>query len=128
MPEELKVTLVSDYDTTFDELIHTDAVFTQVISNISLANSAQTKKILEDVSNSMKYDLEELVHISKETVEIMKDKFSSIKKDAISRGSKVLKSQTAQEAKRMGIQAWGVARGALQNAIKSAKNAIDKKD
>lgn len=128
MPDEIKATMISGYDTTFDDLIHTDAVFTQVITTISHTNSAETKKILEDISNSMKYDLEELVHVSKETVEIMKDKFSSLKKDAIQRGSKVLKSPTAQEAKRMGIQAWGVARSALKNAIQSAKNAIEKKD
>jgi len=128
MPDEVKEILISDYDHTFDELIHTDAIFTQVISNISLANSAQTKKILEEIASSMKYDLEELVHISKETVDVMKDKFSIMKKDAFQRGSKVLKSQKAQEAKRMGIQAWGVARNALESAIKSAKNAIDKKD
>ena len=58
----------------------------------------------------------------------MKDKFQLIKKDALQRGAKVLKSDKAQEAKRMGIQAWGVAKTALENAIKSAKNAIDKKD
>ncbi|WP_345992838.1 hypothetical protein [Sulfurimonas sp. HSL-1716] len=128
MPDEVKAILISDYDNTYDELIHTDAVFTQVLSSISFANSIQTKKIIEEVASSMKYDLEELVHISKETVEVMKDKFSAIKKDAIQRGSKVLKSGRAQEAKRMGIQAWGVARSALENAIKSAKNVIDKKD
>jgi hypothetical protein len=40
----------------------------------------------------------------------------------------VLKSHKAKEAKRMGIQAWGVAKSALENAIKTAKSAIDKKD
>ncbi|MBU0631252.1 hypothetical protein KKA17_01270 [bacterium] len=128
MPDELKAIQTSNYDNAIDELIHTDTIFTQVISNISLTNSAQTRKILEEMSNNMKYDLEELVHISKETVEVMKDKLKNIKKDAIQRGSKVLKSQKAQEAKRMGIQAWGVARTALENAIKTAKSAIDKKD
>ena len=128
MPDEIKVIILSDYDHTFDELIHTDIIFTQVVNNISYSNSVQTKKILDEVSNSMKYDLEELVHISKETVDIMKDKFNSIKKDAMQKGTKVLKSKKAQEAKRMGIQAWGVARSALESAIKSAKNVIDKKD
>lgn len=128
MPDELKAIQTSSYDNAIDELIHTDAIFTQVISNISLTNTAQTRKILEEISNNMKYDLEELVHISKETVDVMKDKLKNIKKDAFQRGSKVLKSQKAQEAKRMGIQAWGVARSALESAIKTAKNAIDKKD
>ena len=128
MPDEAKTILLSDYDHTYDELIHTDTVFKQVISSISQANSAQTKKSLEEITGNMKYDLEELMHISKETVDVMKDRFSLLKKDAFQRGSKVLKSQKAQEAKRMGIQALGVARSALENAIKSAKNAIDKKD
>lgn len=128
MQDEIKAILLSDYDHTFDELIHTDMIFTQVVNNIGYANSAQTKQILDDVSNSMKYDLEELVHISKETVDIMKDKYQAVKKDALQRGTKVLRSEKAQEAKRMGIEAWGIARTALENAIKSAKNVMDKKD
>lgn len=128
MPDEIKVILLSDYDHTFDELIHTDVIFTQVVHKISLSNSAQTRDLLDEISNEMKYDLEELVHISKETVDIMKDKFKSIKKDAMLKGSKVLKSKKAQDAKRMGTQAWGVAKSAVTNAIKSAKNAIDKKE
>ncbi len=128
MPDEIKVILLSDYDHTFDELVHTDIIFTQVVDKISLSNSAQTKNLLDEISNAMKYDLEELIHISKETVAIMKDKFKSIKKDAMMKGSKVLRSQKAQEAKRMGTQAWGVARAAVSSALKSAKSAIDKKE
>lgn len=128
MPEEIKIILLSDYDHTFDELIHTDAIFTQVTHKISSSNSQQTKKILDNVSNKMQNDLQELVHISKETVDIMKERFNSIKKDALKRGSKVLKSQKAQEAKRMGTQAWGIAKSALGNAIKNAKSVIEKKE
>lgn len=128
MPDEIKVILLSDYDHTFDELLHTDLIFTQVVNKISLSNSEQTKNLLDEIATNMKYDLEELVHVSKETVAIMKDKFKSIKKDAILKGSKVLRSQKAQEAKRMGTQAWGVAKAAVNSALKSAKNAIDKKE
>lgn len=128
MPDEIKVIVLSDYEHTFDELIHTDAIFTQVIHRISLSNTEQTKKVLNDISHRMEHDLQELIHISKETVELMKDRFRSLKKDALQRSSKVLKSQKAQEAKRMGIQALGVAKSALGNALKNAKNAIDKKD
>ena len=128
MPDEIKSVLISEYDNTFDELVHTDAIFKQVVGNIASTNSLQTKKILEEIEASMKFDLEELMHISKETVEIMKDKFNNLKKDAVIRGTKVLHSQKAQEAKRMGAQAWGIAKGALESALKSAKNAIDKKD
>jgi len=76
----------------------------------------------------MHYDLEELIYISKETAQIMKERFSSLAKSAVKKGEKALQSQTAQEAKRMGIQAWGVAKTALGTALKSAKDAMDKKD
>jgi hypothetical protein len=39
----------------------------------------------------------------------------------------MLQSKKAQDAKKMGIHAWGVARSALDGAIKGAKDAIDKK-
>jgi len=37
------------------------------------------------------------------------------------------KSEKAKEAKRMGIQAFGAAKTALDNAIKTAKDKIEKK-
>ena len=36
-------------------------------------------------------------------------------------------SETAKEAKRMGIQAWSSAKIAIDNAIKSAKERMDRK-
>jgi hypothetical protein len=38
-----------------------------------------------------------------------------------------MRSPRAQEAKRMGKEAWGVAKVALGSAIRTAKDAIDKK-
>ena len=75
----------------------------------------------------MHYDLEELVHISKETAEVMKDKFSNFAKKAVKKADTALNSPKAKEAKRMGKEAWGVAKVALGSAIKTAKDAIDKK-
>jgi hypothetical protein len=75
----------------------------------------------------MSYDLEELMVISKETAEVMKAKFSDFAKNAMRKADIALKSPKAQEAKRMGIQALGVARVALGTALKSAKDAMDKK-
>jgi len=58
----------------------------------------------------------------------MRDRFSELAKDAVRRGEKALQSQAAQEAKRMGRQAIEIAKTALGNAIKTAKDAIDSKD
>jgi hypothetical protein len=76
----------------------------------------------------MHYDLEELIHISKETAQVMKERFSTLAKTAVKKADTALKSETAKEAKRMGIQAWGVAKTALESAIKSAKGVIEPKD
>jgi hypothetical protein len=57
----------------------------------------------------------------------MKERFSSFAKKAVKTADNAFKSPHAQEARRMGKEVWGVARVALGSAIKSAKDAIDKK-
>ena len=120
-PVEAKHILIEDYDTIMEDLNQTDILFSQVVQTQASENSEQTRKLLMEINQNMHYDLEELVHISKETAEVMRERFSHFTKTA-------LKSQTAQEAKRMGKQAWGVAKTALGSAIKSAKDVIDNKE
>ncbi len=127
MPLEAKHILIEDYDTIIEDLNQTDTLFSQVISTQASQSSLSTKKILEKINKEMRYDLEELVHISKETAEAMKEKFSSFAKTAVKKADSALKSPKAVEAKRMGKEAWGVAKVALGSAIKTAKDVIDKK-
>ncbi|MEA1982815.1 MAG: DUF6781 family protein [Campylobacterota bacterium] len=127
MPVEAKHILIEDYDTIMEDLNQTDTLFSQVVVTQASQAPQSLRKILLDLNSAMSYDLEELVHISKETAEIMKNRFSSFAKNAVKRADIAMKSPQAQEAKRMGIQAFGVARVALGSAIKSAKDAIDKK-
>ena len=127
MPVEAKHILIEDYDTIIEDLNQTDTLFSQVVVTQASQSSQAIRKILLDINNEMKYDLEELVHISKETAEVMKERFSSFAKLAVKKADFALKSPKAKEAKRMGIQAFSVAKEALGNAIKSAKDAIDKK-
>ena len=127
MPLEAKHILIEDYDTIIEDLNQTDTLFSQVVITQASQSSKSTKKILEDINKDMHYDLEELVHISKETAEVMKDKFSSFARNAVKKADTALKSPKAVEAKRMGKEAWGVAKVALESAIKTAKDAIDKK-
>ena len=127
MPVEAKHILIEDYDTIIEDLNQTDTLFSQVVVTQASQSSQAIRKILLDINNEMKYDLEELVHISKETAEVMKERFSSFAKLAVKKADFALKSPKAKEAKRMGIQAFSVAKEALGNAIKSAKDVIDKK-
>jgi hypothetical protein len=127
MPVEAKHILIEDYDTIIEDLNQTDTLFSQVVVTQAEESSSTIRKILLDINNEMKYDLEELLHISKETAEVMREKFSSFAKIAVKKADSALNSPKAKEAKRMGIQAFSVAKEALGNAIKSAKEVIDKK-
>ena len=127
MPVEAKHILIEDYDTIIEDLNQTDTLFSQVVVTQASQSSQSMRVILLDTNKEMRYDLEELVHISKETADVMREKFSSFAKSAVKKADTALKSQKAQEAKRMGKEAWGVAKVALGSAIKTAKDVIDKK-
>jgi len=126
-PVEAKHILIEDYDTIIEDLNQTDTLFSQVITTQAEQSSTDTKKLLLEINKEMRYDLEELVHISKEAADVMKERFSSFAKTAVRRADSAIKSARAQEAKRMGKEAWGVAKVALGSAIKTAKDVIDKK-
>ncbi len=126
-PDEAKMVLIEDPQSLYAELHHTDTLFIQTIEALAEQSSDEIKTELENVLTEIRYDMEELTLISKETIEILGDKLSHIAKDALQKSSTLLQSKKAQEAKKMGIHAWGVARSALDGAIKGAKDAIDKK-
>ncbi len=128
MPLEAKHILIEDYDTIMEDLNQTDTLFLQVVQTQANESTSSIRKILVELNKKMHYDLEELIYISKETAQVMKERFSALAKTAVKKADTALKSETAKEAKRMGIQAWGVAKTALNGAIKSAKNALEQKD
>lgn len=127
MPVEAKHILIEDYDTIIEDLNQTDRLFSQVITTQASESTASTSKILLELNKEMHYDLEELVHISKEAAEAMRERFSAFARVAVKKADSAMKSPKALEAKRMGKEAWGVAKVALESAIKTAKDAIDKK-
>jgi hypothetical protein len=126
MPDEIKADVLRDY-TDLDELKQTNLVFSQTIQSLSETTDKSTEALLMKVSKDIHLDMDELIIISKETVDVLKERLSSVTKEAMERGSRALQSEKAQEAKRMGIQAWGAAKTALDSAIRSAKDKIEKK-
>lgn len=127
MPLEAKHILIEDYDTIMEDLSQADTLFLQVVQTQANESNQSIRKILIDLNKQMHYDLEELVHISKETAQVMKERFSELAKAAVKKADTALQSEAAKEAKRMGIQALGVAKSALGTAIKSAKDAMETK-
>jgi len=127
MPVEAKHILIEDYDTIIEDLNQTDTLFSQVVITQAAQSSQEINRVLIELNKEMHYDLEELVHASKEAADVMKARFSSFAKEAVRKADSAMKSARALEARRMGIEAWGVAKVALGSAIKTAKDAIDKK-
>ncbi len=127
MPLEAKHILIEDYDTIIEDLNQTDTLFSQVVTTQAQKSSKEIENTLTKLNHEMAYDLEELILISKETADIMKSRFSVFAKNAMKQADIAMHSSTAQEAKRMGMQVFGVAKVAIGSAIKSAKDAIDKK-
>lgn len=128
MPLEAKHILIEDYDTIIEDLNQTDTLFSQVVLTQANESSTLIKTELLDINTKMRFDLEELLHISKETAQVMKDRFSIFAKKTMKKADSAMKSQTATEAKRMGKQAWRIAASALGTALKSAKDVMDTKD
>lgn len=126
IPTEAKHILIEDYDTIIEDLTQSDILFSQVVQTQAAESSTIIKKLLLEINDKMNYDLEELIHISKETAQMMQAKFSTLAKNAAKRADKAMQSQAAQEAKRMGIQAWSAAKTALGSAIKTAKEKMDR--
>jgi hypothetical protein len=127
MPLEAKHILIEDYDNIIEDLNQTDTLFVQVVQTQANESSDEIRKLLVELNQKMHLDLEELVSISKETANVIRNKVSSFTKTAVKKADNAFKSDKAKEAKQMGIQAWGVAKEALGSALKSAKNVMDKK-
>jgi len=127
VPEEVKALYRDEYKTIEEELDHIDTLFAQVIHSLSNRNSSAMIARLENISNDIRFDIEEIKHLSKETVELLRNRLSKLTRGVTEQGNKLLKSKSAQEAKAMGVRAWSVAKSAMNGAIKGAKEVIDKK-
>lgn len=127
MPDEAKALLIDDYQNILDELQQTDKLFMQVTDTLANQSCPTTQKILTKISKEIHYDMEELIHISKETAGVMRENLQHLASIAIARSSKALQSERAQVAKKMGVEAWSVAKTAMSDALKTAKDKIDKK-
>lgn len=127
VPDEAKHILIEDFDTIIEDLHHIDSLFEKVVTSQSYEASSTIRETISTINNEMKYDLDELLRISRETASTMKEKFSHFAHEAVKKADQALHSPKAVEAKRMGKQALGVAKNALDTALKTAKDAIDKK-
>lgn len=127
VPEEVKALYRDEYKTIEAELDHIDTLFSQVIRSLSKHNTAIMLERLETIAQEIRFDTEEMKHLSKQTVELLRNRLSKLTRNVSEKSAKLLNSKSAQEAKAMGVRAWSVAKSTMQGAIKGAKEAMDKK-
>jgi len=127
VPEEVKALYRAEYKTIEEELDNIDTLFIQVIHSLKNRNSSIMIERLEAISEDIRFDTEEIKHLSKETVELLRNRLSNLKRNVSEKSAKLLNSKSAQDAKAMGVRAWSVAKSTMQGAIKGAKDAMDKK-
>lgn len=126
-PDEAKMILIDDPQALYNELHHIDTLFIQSIEALAAQSSPSIRAVLENILSDIRYDMQELTLISKETLDILGEKLTHLAKEAMQKSSDLLQSKKAQEAKKMGVHAWSVARSVIDGAIKGAKDVIDKK-
>jgi hypothetical protein len=127
VPEEVKALYRAEYKTIEEELDNIDTLFIQVIHSLKNRNSSVMIEHLEAISDDIRFDTEEIKHLSKATVELLRNRLSKLTRNVSEKSAKLLSSRSAQEAKAMGARAWSVAKSAMDGAIKGAKEAMDKK-
>lgn len=126
VPEEVKALYREEYKTIEIELDNVDTLYSQIIHGLRAHNEAILVDKLVKINEELASGSDELRHLSRETVELLRDRLAKIRRGVTERGSQFLKSKSAQEAKAMGVRAWSVAKAAMEGAVKGAKDAMDK--
>ena len=127
IPEETAPLQMKNMRQTYHDLQHTDVIFLEVVNAQAERASSTINKKLTKLVEQMKPDLSELISVSKETLQVVGEHIAKFSKTAKDRSEQVLNSKTAQEAKRIGSTVWELTKGALEGAIHTAKDAIEKK-
>ena len=128
VPDEVKALYRDEYKGIEEELDRIDTLYAQIFHGLRAHNPEAVITQLESVHASLNHHTaDELSRLSQETVELLRNRLSKLRRGVTEKGSKLLKSKSAQEAKAMGARAWSVAKSAMEGAIKGAKDAMEKK-
>lgn len=127
LPDQIDGRQLKSMRQTFEDLQNTDTLFVQYIHNQAESSEQIVKEKMYYIVERMRPELSELVAISKETLLIVGERLGQFGKSAFIKGEQALRSKVAHEAKRMGVNVWDVAKGAMNGAIVSAKEAMDHK-
>lgn len=127
VPEEVKALYHNEYLTIETQLEHLDTLSLDILSDLRKTNSPAAVNQLAQIALEVRLDEDDLSILSHETASLLKTKLTTFHQELTRRSEKLLASPKAQEAKAMGVRAWSVAKATMEGALKSAKEAMDKK-
>lgn len=127
IPDEIRALYHKEYQMIEDELEQIHTLFDQIVHGLSKTNSSVLIDKLRVIGSEIRLDSDELSILSQETAKLLKGKLGKLRQEITEKGAALLNSPSAQEAKAMGKRAWSVAKSTMEGALKSAKEAIDKK-
>lgn len=127
LPDEIRALYRKEYQLIEDELEQIHTLFGQIVHGLAKQNSPEIIDQLKTIGAEIRLDTDELAILSQETAKLLQSKLEKLKQEVTERGAALLNSPSAQEAKAMGKRAWSVAKSTMESAIKSAKEAIEKK-
>lgn len=127
LPDEIRALYRKEYQVIEDELEQIHSLFGQIVHGLAKQNSPEIMDQLTIIGADIRLDTDELAILSQETAKLLQNKLAKLKQEVTERGTALLNSPSAQEAKAMGKRAWSVAKSTMETAIKSAKEAIEKK-
>lgn len=127
LPDEIRALYHKEYQLIEDELEQIHTLFGQIVHSLAKNNSPVLIQQLTLIGSEIRLDSDELSILSKETAKLLQGKLSKLRQEVSERGAALLNSNSAQEAKAMGKRAWSVAKSTMEGALKSAKEAIEKK-
>ena len=127
LPDEIRALYHKEYQLIEDELEQIHTLFGQIVHGLSKHNSPAVIEQLTAIGTEIRLDTDELSILSQETAKLLQGKLSKLRQEVTERGAALLNSNSAQEAKAMGKRAWSVAKSTMEGALKSAKEAMEKK-
>jgi len=126
-PDEAKKLLLEDMQMLFEDLHHADVLFMQTLKTKASNSTQMISETLNSIVNSTSQEMGELISVSREAIDLMRDKLTFLAQQTLER-SNVLKTRATVESKRLGVRIWESAKIALETAIKGAKEVFDSKN
>jgi hypothetical protein len=116
-PKEARDLLIVNYDSIASDLEHADLIYKEILLKVAQKSDPGIKEKIERIANENIFD--RLTETAQKALENLKSRFEKILEN------QDLKAK-AEEAKRLGIRAFALAKEKIDRALKEAKDAINK--